>query len=92
MLTVTLSRWVVIHARMTAPLNSQLAACQASDAALITIATIAGMLVSDTTPFFSKRVTLKNLMGPAGRSRVDENGGAHVARRRRYRLALRDRA
>jgi hypothetical protein len=31
------------------------------------------------TPSFL--VTLKNLMGPAGRSRVDENVGAHVDQR-----------
>jgi hypothetical protein len=36
-------------------------------------------------------VRAKNLMCPAGRCRVDENGGAHVARRRRFGLALRDR-
>jgi hypothetical protein len=33
-----------------------------------------------------------DLMVPAGRFRMDENGGAHVARRRRFGLALRDRA
>jgi hypothetical protein len=36
-------------------------------------------------------VDLHGLMDPAGRFRVDENGGAHVARRRRFGLALRDR-
>jgi len=30
-------------------------------------------------------------MDPAGRWRVDENGGAHVARRRRCGMVLRDR-
>jgi transposase len=33
----------------------------------------------------------KDFDGPSGRSRVDENGGAHGARRRRRCLALRDR-
>jgi hypothetical protein len=35
--------------------------------------------------------TQKILMGPSGRFRADENGGAHGARRRRLGLALRDR-
>jgi hypothetical protein len=39
------------------------------------------------TIWFSHKI----LMDPAGRFRVDENGGAHVARRRRFGLALRDR-
>ena len=43
-------------------------------------------------PAAPRPLTLKILMGPSGPLPGDENGGAHVARRRRFRLALRDRA
>ena len=50
----------------------------------------AGLLASLNTAILALPRQIS--MCPAGRSRINENGGAHVARRRRFSLALRDRS